>query len=170
MSTTLTTPHPSPAARRWAKRIGAGEMTHGQIRSFAKLPARMADGLDYRGNGGLNPGAPTTLTYGEAAVLVAMLRENPVGIPDELTETGRRWLERHARKRLPGFPVERLDSFDRFTYAGEHAPAGYCHSVPVWRVHFTDGGPFLTYAVTSARVEGIIGFPETPGNWNEGAW
>ena len=166
-----TSPRRSPAAKRWSKRIEAGEMTHGQVRSFAGLVARMAEGLPFLGNGG--PGgitARTTLTPDEAVLLVAILSGDPVRIPDELTATGLRWLRKYARKRLPGFPVERLDSFSHFTYAGEHAPSDDYRSVPVWRVHFTDGGPFLTYAVTSARVEALTGQVQTDGNWNEGAW
>ena len=75
-----------------------------------------------------------------------------------------------AAERLPGFPVERLADFERYTYAGEHAPVDPWRSVPVWRVHFADGGPFLTYAVTSARNEGMNGQAQTHGNWTEGAW
>ena len=164
-------PDPSPAAKRWADRICVGRFEHGQVRSFASLVARMAEGLEFRGNGGTGgSGKPTTLQPDEAGFLVGALAANPVDIPAELTATGLAWLRKHAAKRLPGFPVERLDSFVRFTYAGEHAPVSPWHSVPVWRVHFSDGGPFLTYAVTSARVGGLTGQAETPGNWHEGAW
>lgn len=168
--TTTTTTRPSPAARRWAERIESGEFTHGQVRTFASLVARMADGLDYKGNGGVGMGRPTTLTWPESCELADRLMASPVGIPDELTATGLAWLRNHAHKRLPGFPADRLDSFERLAYAGEHAPSGWRHSAPVWRVHFTDGGPFLTYAVTSARIEGMTGQTQTTGNWTEGAW
>jgi hypothetical protein len=165
-------PDPSPAAKRWADRICVGRFEHGQVRSFASLVARMAEDLEFLGNGGLggHRARPTTLRPDEAVFLVNAIAANPVDIPAELTETGLRWLRNYAAERLPGFPVERLDSFVRFTYAGEHAPVNDWHSVPVWRVHFTDGGPFLTYAVTSARVEGLTGQRQTEGNWNEGAW
>ena len=166
-----TTPSPtptlSPAAKRWRKRIGAGVFEHGQVRSFAYLPARMAEGLTPCGTGARD----TTLTAEEAVDLCALLAANPVRIPDELTETGRRWLERWSAERLPGFPTDRLRDFSHYTYAGEHAPTGPYHSVPVWRVHFTDGGPFLTYAVTSARTAALSGdHGNYPGNWTEGAW
>lgn len=164
--TTTTTIAPSPAAKRWAKRIFAGEMTHGQVRSFAYLPARMADGLDPCGTGA----SDTTLRPEEARVLVAALSANPVGIPDGLSAIGLRWLRNYAAERLPGFPVERLADFERYSYAGEHAPVDPWRSVPVWRVHFADGGPFLTYAVTSARCAHLSGCAQTPGNWTEGAW
>ena len=162
-------PDPSPAAKRWADRICVGRFEHGQVRSFASLVARMAEGIEYRGDGYV-AGRPTTLRPDEAVFLVNAIASAPVDIPDELTETGLRWLRKHGPKRLPGFPVERLDSFVRFTYAGEHAPVNDWHSVPVWRVHFADGGPFLTYAVTSARVEALTGQRQTEGNWTEGAW
>ena len=163
---TTTTPTLSPAAKRWRKRIDAGVFEHGQVRSFAYLPARIAEGLPPCGTGAKD----TTLTAEESTILVALLAANPVRIPDELTETGRRWLERWSAERLPGFPTDRLRDFSHYTYAGEHAPVDAWRSVPVWRVHFTDGGPFLTYAVTSARIEGMNRQAQTPGNWNEGAW
>lgn len=169
----LAEPSPSPAARRWAERIDSGTFEHGHVRSFAGLVARMAEGLPYRGDGGVGGcrAHPTTLREHEAVELVRLLAERPVGIPDELTVTGLRWLRTYAGERLPGFPVERLADFERFTYAGEHAPSSGWHSVPVWRAHFADGGPFLTYAVTSARTLALCGNPGVhPGNWTEGAW
>ena len=161
----LAEPSPSPAARRWAERIDSGTFEHGHVRSFAGLVARMADGLPYRGDGGVGGrrAHPTTLRRNEAAELVRLLAARPVGIPDELTATGLRWLRNYAGERLPGFPVGRLADFERFTYAGEHAPSGGWHSVPVWRVHFADGGPFLTYAGGNRPQD-------DEGNWTEGAW
>lgn len=73
----LAEPSPSPAARRWAERIDSGTFEHGHVRSFAGLVARMAEGLPYRGDGGVGGcrAHPTTLREHEAVELVRLLAE-----------------------------------------------------------------------------------------------
>lgn len=149
-------------------------MTHAQCRAFAALPARMAD-LEMPPNPyPSRRERTTTLTEIEAVELALALALAPVKLPDADEAHGRAWLDRWAGERLPGFPTERLALFERFAYAGEHAPVDDRRSVPVWRVHFADGGPFLTYAVTSARAAALAygrGAPGTgPGVWTTGAW
>lgn len=172
----MSAPKGSPAFRRWSARIDTGTFTHSQCRAFAKLPARMAGGFDVRGDGSVGNRHATTLTEDEASRLVARINVTSMRLEADHTAAGLRWLERYgASARIWGefpFPVDRLPSFSHFTYAGEHADAGWYRSVPVWRVHFTDDGPWLTYCANSARTDALMG-TDTHGpsaRWFEGAW
>jgi hypothetical protein len=142
----------TPAFRRWSARLDSGTLTASECRGFASTVFRLAMDAD-----GFERHAPrgrrrTNLTPAEAEVLVTRIGAmGGVRLTDEQTAAGLGWLRRYGAAASVWwgrtFPVERLDSFSHFTFHGDAIDPddrGWS-SVPLYRVHFTDGGPTIDY-------------------------
>lgn len=148
---TTTTTKPSPACRRWIDRIDTGTFSQSHCRAFARnvypMVAWSPDALARMVYGR----TPTTLTVPEANSLVNRIFPTGVRLTDEHTAIGLAWLRKYGARPSTWwcrpFPTERLEAFSHFTFAGigwDPDDRGFS-SVPLYRVHFTDGGRTIDY-------------------------
>lgn len=142
---TTTTTKPSPACRRWIDRIDTGTFTQSECRAFARNVFPVA------APGFLRLPPVTTLTADEAETLVGTILTDGVRLTAEHAAIGLAWLHRYGARPSTWwgrpFPTDRLATFSHFTFHGigwDPDDHGYS-SVPLYRVHFTDGGRSIDY-------------------------
>lgn len=128
---------PSRIARVWRGRIDSGRFSKAECLQFTQAVVRVAAGYSARGK-------RTNLQPWEAHELVAYLRgRGGVSLTPDHTAQGLAWLQRHG-PRVLGVPAGLVRLFGSFGYHGEARVDGGS-TLPVWRVHLTDGRAFDYY-------------------------
>lgn len=152
----MTTQTTTKIYRTWLERIDSGTFTAAECRQWCQAVARLAAHEPPRGK-------RTNLETAEAERLWDRLHDQGgVRLTEDHETQGRRWLEKYGTKVL-GIPADVLALFDHFSFHGDAHLDGWATSLPIWRVHLTDGRTFDYY--NQAWQAGAYGAAAGPAWW-----